>query len=40
MKKTNKIFQARYFGKNGKKQEIHSNDETQEILKMLKMLNM
>ena len=34
--KTNKIFQARYFGKNGKKQEIHSNDETQEILKNVK----
>ena len=36
--KTNKIFQARYFGKNGKKQEIHSNDETQEILKRLAIL--
>lgn len=34
--KTNKIFQARYFGENGKKQEIHSNDEIQEILKNIK----
>lgn len=31
--KTNKTFQARFFGKNGKKQELHTKDEVDEILK-------
>ena len=31
--KTNKIFQARFFGKNGKKQELHTKEEVDEILK-------
>ena len=34
--KSKKIFQARFFGKNGKKQEIHSQDETNEILENIK----
>ena len=34
--KTNKIFQARYFGKNGKKQEIHNKEEVDLILKNIK----
>ena len=31
--KTNKTFQARFFGKDGKKQELHTKDEVEEILK-------
>ena len=31
--KTNKTFQARFFGKNGKKQELHTKEEVDEILK-------
>ena len=31
--KTNKTFQARFFGKDGKKQEIHNKEEVEEILK-------
>ena len=31
--KTNKTFQARFFGKDGKKQELHTKDEVDEILK-------
>ena len=31
--KTNKTFQARFFGKDGKKQEIHNKKEVEEILK-------
>ena len=34
--KSKKIFQARYFGKNGKKQEIHSQEETNKILENIK----
>ena len=34
--KTNKIFQARYFGKAGKKQEIHSKEEVDKILFAIK----
>ena len=35
-KKTKKTFQAHFYGKNGKKQEIHSNEEVQEILENVK----
>ncbi len=31
--KTNKTFQARFFGKDGKRQELHTKDEVEEILK-------
>ena len=31
--KTNKTFQARFFGKDGKKQEIHNKEEVEEMLK-------
>lgn len=31
--KSNKVFQAKYYGKNGKKQELHKKEEVDEILK-------
>ena len=34
-KKTKKEFQAKFYGENGKKQEIHSEDEVQKILKTI-----
>ena len=34
-KETKKEFQAKFYGENGKKQEIHSEDEVQKILKTI-----